>query len=159
MCVGGLNPIPADRPANHHALGVDVHALAVVQSSLKKTPSTDNLLASHPWAQEMPALAPTQSHYEKVWLRQSHSDMTFDLAATLLGEMSKKPKFLCKFNPKWKDKFNNEVKEAPGNIYVFCCMICDKVLSCEHMGEADISRHIKSLLYQKNREAKKPQRL
>ena len=29
----------------------------------------------------------------------------------------KKAKFSCKFNPKWIEKYNNEIKGVPSNIY------------------------------------------
>ena len=35
---------------------------------------------------------------------------------------TKKAKFSCKFNPKWREKFNNEVKEVAGNVYAFSAL-------------------------------------
>ena len=67
----------------------------------------------------------------------------------------KKAKFSCKFNPKWKEKYNCEVREVPNNVYAFYCVVCEKSVSCEHMGEADVSRHMKGLAHNRNREAKK----
>ena len=63
----------------------------------------------------------------------------------------KKKKFSCKFKPEWVEKFGNEVKSIPGNQHFFFCVICDKAIYCEHMGEADVSRHILNALHKKNK--------
>ena len=70
-----------------------------------------------------------------------------------MASKPKKAKFSCKFNSKWIEKYN-EIKEVAGNIYVFYCKICDKPISCEHMGEADVRRHISSDLHKRNRAAR-----
>ncbi len=38
-----------------------------------------------------------------------------------------------------------------GNQHFFFCVICDKAIYCEHMGEADVSRHILNALHKKNK--------
>ena len=40
----------------------------------------------------------------------------------------------------WVEKYGNEIR-IPSNIYAFFCVICDKAVSCEHMGESDVTRH------------------
>lgn len=69
--------------------------------------------------------------------------------------LAKRKKFSCKFKPEWVEKYNNEVKRIPTNMYSFFCVICDKAVSCEHMGEADVSRHTQSASHQKNKQARK----
>ena len=38
------------------------------------------------------------------------------------------------------------------NMYAFYCNICNKSVSCEHMGEADVSRHVDSEMHRKTYE-------
>ena len=44
----------------------------------------------------------------------------------------------------------SSIKAVPSNNYAFCCVICDKAVFCEHMGEADVSRNMRSSTQKKN---------
>ncbi len=54
-----------------------------------------------------------------------------------------------RFQASWPRKWAciKVVKNGP---FSFQCSVCLKVISCKHMGERDVSRHISSLLHQKN---------
>ena len=68
---------------------------------------------------------------------------------------AKRKKFSCKFKNDWVEKYGNEIRRIPSNIYAFFCVICDKAVSCEHMGESDVTRHTQSAMHRKNKQARK----
>ena len=69
--------------------------------------------------------------------------------------LAKRKRFSCKFKSEWVEKFDNEIRSIPTNVYTFFCIICDKAISCEHMGEADVSRHIQSAMHKRNKQARR----
>ena len=62
-------------------------------------------------------------------------------------------RFKSKFQPSWTKKwpFIIAVPLSPNE---FRCTMCDKVCSCAHQGESDVTRHIQGEKHQKNVQAK-----
>ena len=58
-------------------------------------------------------------------------------------------RFKSKFQPTWSKKWPCIIA-APRSSSEFRCTVCDKVSSCAHQGESDVTRHIQSEKHQKN---------
>ena len=71
-----------------------------------------------------------------------------------MASKAKRRKFSCKFKPEWVEKYDNEIKGLTSNVYAFFCIICDKAVSCEHMGESDVTRHTLSAMHKRNKQAR-----
>ncbi|CAB4014377.1 C-C motif chemokine 21 [Paramuricea clavata] len=58
-------------------------------------------------------------------------------------------RFKSKFQPSWSKKWPCIIA-VPRSPTEFRCMVCDKVCSCAHQGESDVTRHIQGEKHQKN---------
>ena len=61
-------------------------------------------------------------------------------------------KYKSKFSVQWKTKWAF-LAAVPGNPHSFRCNVCNKSLSCQHQGIADVKAHIATKSHQKNAKA------
>ncbi|XP_041470149.1 uncharacterized protein LOC121419757 [Lytechinus variegatus] len=80
---------------------------------------------------------------------ESDSDSDFSDREADAGDIRKKKRKLkgaatyrCKFSPDWTKTFGSFITKGDNN-YSFRCTLCNRTVSCGHMGLGDVQRHIK----------------
>ena len=61
-------------------------------------------------------------------------------------------RFKSKFQPSWSKKWPCIIA-VPRSLTEFRCTVCDKICSCAHQGESDVTRHIQGEKHRKNARA------
>jgi hypothetical protein len=86
------------------------------------------------------------------WLRPKESkkvDGSLDGSSASSRKFDGAARFKSKFQPFWSKKWPCIIA-VPRSPTEFRCTVCDKVCSCAHQGESDVTRHIQGEKHQKN---------